>query len=159
MSQLIEQFYTAFSKLEAEKMVSCYHPEVIFHDPAFGELKGERAKNMWRMLCHSQKDKDFKVTFKVLSSDDHYGQAHWEAFYTFSQSGRKVHNTISANFEFKEGLIIKHTDNFNLYRWSQQALGLKGYLFGFTSFFQNKLQQQTNRLLDKFENKQRQKSN
>lgn len=155
MSRLIEQFYTAFTNLEAEKMVSCYHPEVIFHDPAFGELKGERVKNMWRMLCHSQKDKDFKVTFKVLSSDDHYAQVHWEAFYTFSQSGRKVHNIISANFDFKEGLIIKHTDNFNLYRWSQQALGLKGYLLGFTSFFQNKLQQQTNRLLDKFENKQK----
>jgi hypothetical protein len=30
----------------------------------------------------------------------------------------------------KEGLIIEHRDHFELWRWSRQALGLKGLLLG-----------------------------
>jgi limonene-1,2-epoxide hydrolase len=153
MKNTIEEFYTAFSNLDAENMVKHYHPDVVFQDPAFGTLKGERAKNMWRMLCASQKGKDFKVHFKVLNCSAKKAHAEWEAFYTFSQTGRKVHNKISASFVLKDGLIVAHKDQFNLYRWSKQTMGLKGFLIGNTSFFQNKLQQRANSLLNKFEEK------
>ncbi len=151
MNELINKFYTAFSNLDAETMASCYHKEIVFHDPAFGQLKGNKAGNMWRMLCASQKDKNMKVTYSNVEANDLTGKAHWEAHYIFSKTGRKVHNLIDAQFEFKDGLIIKHTDHFNLHRWASQAMGLKGMLLGGTGFFQNKLQGQTNRLLDKFE--------
>lgn len=154
MKHVIETFYNAFNNLDAETMVSCYHSDIVFEDPAFGILKGERAGNMWRMLCNSQKNQDFKVTFSNINVTEHDGSATWEAFYTFSKTGRKVHNIIEARFEFKDGKIIKHTDVFNLYRWSKQALGVKGFILGKTLFFQNKLKTQTNRLLDKFEKKQ-----
>ncbi len=151
MKELIDKFYTAFTNLDAETMASCYHDDIVFHDPAFGQLKGNRAGNMWRMLCASQKDKNMKVTYSNVEASDLTGKAHWEAHYIFSKTGRKVHNLIDAQFEFKDGLIIKHTDHFNLHRWASQAMGLKGMLLGGTGFFQNKLQGQTNRLLDKFE--------
>ena len=51
MRQLIKDFYQAFAALDAETMASCYHKDILFEDPAFGVLKGEKAKNMWRMLC------------------------------------------------------------------------------------------------------------
>ena len=38
------------------------------------------------------------------------GRAHWEADYTFSSTGRKVHNVIDATFEFEGGLIRAHRD-------------------------------------------------
>ena len=107
---------------------------------------------MWRMLCHSQKDKDFKVLFYDIESNTNTGTAKWEAFYTFSKTGRKVHNKISAQFEFKDGKIIKHIDDFNLHSWSRQAMGFKGLLLGGTVFFKKKLQEQTNYTLTKFEN-------
>lgn len=151
MDKIIKEFYTAFSNLDDENMVKYYHSEITFNDPAFGILKGDRAKNMWRMLCQSQKDKDFVVTFNNISVDEDKGYAKWEAFYTFSQTGRKAHNKVSAEFEFKDNLIIKHTDSFNLYTWAKQAMGFKGLLLGNTSFFKTKFQQQTNLLLDKFE--------
>ena len=151
MKQLIETFYTAFDKLDAETMVSCYHDAIIFEDPAFGVLKGEKAKNMWRMLCNSQKGKDFKIDFSHINATNNEGSAHWNAYYTFSKTGRKVHNSIDAKFEFKDGKIIKHTDVFNLHKWSKQAFGFKGLLIGGTSFFKKKLNAQTNALLTKFE--------
>ena len=110
MKNLIDRFYTAFTNLDADTMADCYHENVIFEDPAFGVLKGDRAKNMWRMLLHSQKGKDFNVTYNTVKYNDETGSAKWEAKYNFSKTGRKVHNKITAEFEFKDGLIIKHTD-------------------------------------------------
>ena len=153
MKNLIDRFYTAFTNLDADTMADCYHENVIFEDPAFGVLKGDRAKNMWRMLLHSQKGKDFNVTYSVVKYNDETGSAKWEAKYNFSKTGRKVHNKITAEFEFKDGLIIKHTDTFSLYKWASQAMGFKGAIVGRTMYFKNKLRTQTNDLLDDFEKK------
>ncbi|WP_430468313.1 nuclear transport factor 2 family protein [Winogradskyella ouciana] len=150
MNPLIETFYKAFNNLDASTMCSCYHEDIVFEDPAFGRLEGERAKAMWQMLCESQKDKNFKVEVSNINSNDTEGSAHWEAYYIFSKSGRKVHNKIDAQFEFKDGLIINHKDNFNLHKWARQALGFKGLVIGRTRYFKNKLKAQTNRLLDKY---------
>ncbi len=153
MKDQIEQFYRAFNNLDAEKMVSRYHKDVIFEDPAFGVLKGERATNMWKMLCASQKGKEFKVHVTHIESSAEVTTATWEAFYVFSKTGRKIHNIVHAEFRFKEGKIISHKDTFDLYKWSKQALGTKGLILGWTPFFKNKLQIQTNRLLSNFERK------
>ena len=154
MEPIIENFYTAFKSQDAEAMVTCYHKDVHFEDPAFGTLKSERACNMWRMLINSQKGRDFEVSFSDITYDGKRGSAHWEATYTFSQTGRKVHNKIDAQFEIQDGKIIKHIDTFNLHTWAKQAMGFKGMLLGGTGFFKKKLQAQTNKLLDTFEAKQ-----
>ncbi len=150
MKTVLETFYNAFKNIDAEAMNTCYHDDIVFKDPAFGVLKGERAKAMWQMLCKSQKGKDFKVVFSDIEVNENKGTAHWEAFYTFSKTGRKVHNKIDATFEFKDGLIIKHTDDFNLHNWAKQAIGIKGLLFGGMGFFKAKMHKQTNYLLEKY---------
>jgi hypothetical protein len=102
------------------------------------------------MLCESQKGKDFKVIYSDIKTNTNKGSAHWEAFYRYSKTGRRVHNKIDATFEFKDGLIIKHTDRFNLHKWAKQAMGFKGLLLGGTGFFKKKLNTQTNYLLNKY---------
>jgi ketosteroid isomerase-like protein len=154
MKTVIQIFYDAFAKLDANTMTSCYHDAVVFEDPAFGVLKGERAKAMWQMLCESQKGKDFKVVVSTIEENTTNGSSHWEAFYTFSQTGRKVHNKIDAQFLIEDGLIIKHIDMFNLHNWALQAMGFKGLLMGRTRYFSNKLKSKTNALLNHYiENK------
>ena len=153
MIDTINTFYKAFKALDAEKMVSCYHENIKFEDPAFGMLDGESACNMWRMLCESQKNKGFQLEFSQVHYDGVHGHAHWEATYTFSKTGRKVHNVINAQFEFKEDKIIKHTDDFDLHRWAKQAMGFKGWFLGGTKFFKDALQKQTNQLLSTYETK------
>lgn len=151
MKSTIENFYTAFKNNDEEAMISCYHKDIIFTDPAFGTLQGERACNMWRMLIRTKKENDFDVSFSNITFNEDKGTAHWEAKYTFSQTGRKVHNKIDAQFEFADGKISNHIDSFNLHKWASQAMGFKGSLLGGTAFFKKKLQSQTNLLLDKFE--------
>ena len=66
----------------------------------------------------------------------------WEARYTFSRSGRPVHNIITGQFGFKDGLILAHRDGFDLHAWAKQALGWKGSLLGGMGWFQRSLQAQ-----------------
>jgi ketosteroid isomerase-like protein len=145
---LIKQFYQSFASADASGMIACYHDEIQFEDPVFGILKGDDAKNMWRMLVQP----GIKITFDQVQADELNGAAHWIAYYTFSQTGNKVVNNISAAFEFKDGKIIKHTDTFNLWTWFKQALGWKGYLLGWTSFLKNKTRQRALAKLKKFSN-------
>ncbi len=147
--ELITTFYQSFAKADAEGMVACYHDNIQFQDPAFGVLKDEDAKNMWRMLIGRNKG-NIHITFSNVQANENSGNSNWRAEYTFSATGRKVINIISAQFEFKDGQIIKHTDSFDIYKWSRQALGLKGYLLGWTTFMQHKIQQQSNSLLKKY---------
>jgi hypothetical protein len=91
-----------------------------------------------------------QITFSAVKANDFSGSATWEAFYTLSLTGRKVHNIISANFEFKEGKIINHQDKFDFWRWSRQAFGLSGWLLGWTPILRNKVQKTVGKRLEKF---------
>lgn len=135
--ETIRRFYTAFQKRDAAGMVACYAPDVQFSDPVFTDLRGTQAGSMWTMLC--ERGKDLKIEFRDVRADAATGAAHWEAWYTFSTTGRKVHNIIDASFEFRDGKIVKHTDRFDLHRWSGLALGLPGKLLGWTPLLQNKI--------------------
>ena len=135
--ETIRRFYTAFQKRDAAGMNACYAQDVQFSDPVFTDLRGDAARAMWTMLC--ERGKDLKIEFRDVRADGATGAAHWEAWYTFSGSGRQVHNIIDATFEFRDGKISKHTDRFDLHRWAGQALGFMGKLLGGTSFLQDKV--------------------
>lgn len=139
-ARLIQQFYQAFQKLDAETMASCYHADIQFSDPVFPQLQGAAASDMWRMLA--SRAQDFSLTFSDIDADDAHGQAKWIASYTFSQTGRTVVNHIHARFDFRDGKIIRHVDSFDLWRWAQQALGMKGLLLGWTPLVRNAIRKQ-----------------
>jgi ketosteroid isomerase-like protein len=145
---LIQRFYTAFAARDAAGMAACYHPEIVFEDPAFGELRGPEAGAMWAMLV--ERGKDLQVTVSDIHADDERGRAHWDARYTFGQTGRPVLNRIDAEFAFRDGLIVRHTDRFDFYAWTRQALGPAGLLLGWTPIIQNKVRQTARRGLEKY---------
>ena len=127
--ELLQKFYLAFSHRDHATMAACYHPNAQFTDEVF-DLAGWKIGAMWRMLC--ERGTDLRIEFGNLQADATRGQAHWEAWYTFSVTRHKVHNIIDAEFEFRDGLILRHVDRFDFYRWSRQALGLPGLLLGWT---------------------------
>jgi hypothetical protein len=121
-------------------MASCYAANARFEDPAFGELRGAEIGAMWAMLC--EKAKDFRLEYADMDANDAQGHARWEAHYTFSATGRSVHNRISARFRFEDGLIVDHQDRFDLWRWSAQALGPVGLLLGWSPLVKGKVRKQ-----------------
>lgn len=127
---LIRNFYAAFASQDADAMTACYHPEVVFTDPAFPNLRGVEAGAMWHMLL--SRGKDLKITLIDASADASGGRAVWEAHYTFSKTGRPVVNRIDALFAFRDGLIVRHIDQFPFWRWAKQALGTPGLLLGWS---------------------------
>ncbi len=148
-AELIHTFYQAFQRLDAEAMAACYSADVRFSDPVFVGLQGREAGDMWRMLC--TRAADFSLSYGEVEADDRRGSAQWVATYTFSQTGRTVINVIRAEFVFGDGRIVEHRDHFDLWRWSRQALGLKGWLLGRLPAVQGAIRAQARRGLAGFQ--------
>jgi ketosteroid isomerase-like protein len=119
--RLIEGFYDAFARLEADAMAACYAPDARFSDPVFTDLHGERIGRMWKML--TSRSTDLEVDASEIEADGDSGSARWVAHYTFTQTGRKVRNDVRASFRFRDGLILEHVDDFDFRAWARQALG------------------------------------
>ncbi len=135
--QLIQKFYEAFAQKDYHTMTDCYHLEATFKDEAF-DLKGSKQIGlMWRMLI--ERGTDLRMEFSDVHANDLTGGASWEAWYTFSSTGNKVHNIIDANFTFKDGKILNHRDSFDFHRWASQSLGITGRLLGWTGFLHQKV--------------------
>ncbi len=153
---LLNRFYTAFQNRDYATMQACYHDEATFGDAVFTHLDVQETRAMWQMLL--TRGKDLQVAFRDVKADERAGTVHWEATYTFSQTGRKVHNIISASFEFRDGLIYRHRDAFSLRRWAGLALGPLGKLLGWAPFFQKKIRRGAAENLQKFMAAQREKT-
>jgi ketosteroid isomerase-like protein len=145
---LLHSFYAAFQRRDYRALAACYTRDAEFHDPVFTHLSGWRVPAMWRMLC--ERATDLRIDVDDVRASAEAGSAHWEAWYTFSQTGRAVHNRVEASFLFQHGKIHRHTDVFDLYAWARQALGLKGLLLGWTPPVQRAIRAQASRALDAF---------
>lgn len=133
----IRSFYEAFGRKDHEGMARCYHADVHFSDPVFPDLHGDEARAMWHMLC--EQGRDLVVRASDIAVAGETATAHWEATYTFTPTGRKVHNRIDARFRFEDGRIIRHVDDFDLWRWLRMAVGTTGLLAGWSSSAQEKV--------------------
>lgn len=150
MSQkIMENFYQSFARLDAKAMVSLYHPDTLFNDPVFVDLNAEEVKAMWQMLIDRSKG-ELVIEYHSLIGDEEVAQCTWEAKYTFSKTGREVHNIIHSTMEFKDNQIITHTDHFNFWRWSGMALGTPGKLLGWTPIIKGKVQKMARKSLDDY---------
>jgi len=153
----ITKFYTAFANANAGQMCKCYHPNVKFRDPVFGLLKGKEVCQMWKMLIENSKG-NLKIEFSEVKAEEYRGSALWIATYNFSKTGRKVVNSIHARFQFQDGLIINHNDDFDIWQWARQALGITGLLLGWTGFMHKKIQEEANKSLKKYGERRANKS-
>ena len=147
---IIQRFYTAFARRDSEAMAACYADDVAFSDPAFPDLKGEAARDMWRMLC--ARGKDLRIEHQVIevTSDGTVVRTRWQAWYSFSGTGRKVHNIIEARMTVRDGRIATHRDEFDFHAWARQALGAPGLLLGWTPFLKRKVQAQAAKALERY---------
>lgn len=145
---IVNQFYRAFAKKNAEVMSALYSIDVAFSDPVFQSLRGSEAGDMWKMLC--SRSTDLQITHEVVGTGDHTVFVKWEARYTFTGTGRKVLNRVHATLTIKDDKISKHQDRFDFWVWSRQALGPVGYLLGWSPWLKNNVRAQASTSLKKF---------
>jgi hypothetical protein len=100
------------------------------------------------MLCKNSIDLQVKLV--DFAANDAVGVAHWEATYQFSDTGKKVHNVVEAKFEFEDGKITKHQDDWDFCKWSNMALGSTGRLLGWTPIIKNVVKKKARKKLLKF---------
>ena len=146
--ELIERFYAAFDRREGAAMAACYTPDATFSDPVFQDLKGDEPGAMWKML--TGRADDLRVELHEHEADAERGSAHWIAHYTFSQTGRPVTNDVRATFRFRDGLIAEHVDDFDLWKWTRQALGTSGTLLGWSPIVRGAVRKRARAGLDEY---------
>lgn len=149
--QLITSFYEAFQRKDIATMQNCYADDATFTDEVFRNLDAAQTRKMWEMLI--RRGKDLSLTVEDVQANDTTGSATWVATYSFSQTNRRVVNQVTADFAFKNGKISQHTDRFDFYTWSRQALGLPGLLLGWTGYLRRKVQQTALKSLTGYINK------
>jgi ketosteroid isomerase-like protein len=147
-AETIRQFYTAFQHRNGHEMAGYYHRDIHFSDEVFTNLRGPAAGAMWRMLL--ERAGDLRIEFSDVEADDRSGHAHWEAWYTFTKTGRPVHNVIDAKFEFRNGKIVRHRDVFSFWRWSRQALGPLGLMLGWSPMVKKRARREAAKSLQRF---------
>lgn len=142
------RFYEAFRAKDGNAMARCYGPEATFSDPVFPQLKGPEVGGMWKMLCN--RSQDIKIDYHVKKLTPENAIVEWNAYYTFSKTGRKVHNRVSSHLQIKGDHVISHIDTFDFYAWSRQAFGLLGVILGRTRFLKNKVRKEAANSLHQF---------
>lgn len=135
---IMTRFYEAFAAGDADAMADLYQPEISFEDPVFGKLDGARVMAMWRMLIERSKG-TLQIRFENARIEGDVGRLRWIATYPFSKTGRLVVNRIEAEMRFRDGRIVAHRDRFSFWRWSRQALGLPGWVLGWTPLLRKKV--------------------
>jgi ketosteroid isomerase-like protein len=144
---LVRRFYEAFARGDATGMNACYAPDVVFSDPVFGELHGDRARAMWSMLCAGMRE--FTLTYEI---DPTYSivRAHAVALYRYGATGRMVRNEIRGTFACAGGAIVRHDDVFDLWKWSAQALGPAGKYLGWSPPVRGKIRTMAAQRLERY---------
>lgn len=135
----IARFYAAFARLDGDAMQACYAANAQFDDEVFSLRGRSQVGGMWHMLCAATQAQGRDV-WRLQTRDITPRSAHWEAHYRFSATGRLVHNRIDAEFECgPDGLILRHRDHFDFWRWTRQALGMSGLVLGWTPWLRAKV--------------------
>lgn len=142
------RFWGALAARDAEAMAACYAHDASFEDEVF-QLRGPGCGMMWRMLFQGAADLRIKV-HPLVVADNGIARGTWEAWYTFSSTGRPVHNRITTRLVLRDGRIVDHQDTFPFYKWSRQALGAKGWLLGWTPLVRKAVRKQARKRLEKW---------
>ena len=149
----VRAFYDAFGRGDATAMNACYATDIVFTDPVFATIEGDRPRAMWTMLCAALRD--FSLTYEIASVAGDVAVVDWIASYTYTATGRPIRNIVRSTLTVHDGRIVRQTDRFDLWRWSAQALGPVGTLLGWSPQIRQRIRATAAARLAAFESKVR----
>jgi len=149
-----ERFYDAFALGDWHTMGMTYARHATFSDPVFPLLGADEVRAMWHMLL--ARAQDFSLNYTIAAESADGARVVWVARYIFTPTGRAVSNRVVTEMRFAAGRIVKQVDRFSLWRWSRQALGLQGWLLGWSPLVRTRVQNQAAASLRKFVEQERQ---
>ena len=114
-------------------------------------LTSRRTRSVRCGGCSARAATTSRINFSDVQADDRSGSALWDAVYRFPKTSREVHNRISASFLFRDGKIVRHKDDFDLYAWTRMALGPVGIALGWTPIVKGQVRKQAAAQLKKFQ--------
>ncbi len=145
----IRDFYKGFAEKNPKAIIEFYSQDVEFSDPVFPKLKGAEVPAMWSMLAE-RLGNGSSIELVEANADEQKGSAIWVASYQFSKTGRQVKNRIKTEFDFQNGKVVRQKDRFPFWKWTRMALGLPGFILGWTPIVQGKVRSEAGKNLQHY---------
>jgi len=149
-TEIVEKFYTAFSKLDHSGMEGCLSENIVYHDPMYGVLDGEPVFALWRMRCTYLHDLSIKFS-NIEALDGEYAICDWEISF-FHRSAGHVTMPGKAYMRIINGKIAEHSEGYRISKWLSTTYGWKGKLFGWTGYMKRREQNYYKDMLNRFMN-------
>lgn len=146
---LIEKFYTCLQQSDSDGMLSCYSNDIVYYDPMYDLLRGHEVISMWELFLKSTKNFTLEYS-NITDLGDNYYTCDWTASYIYSDTGKRVADIGKAHMKTENGFITEHSDARSLHKWSEQAIGITGKLFGWAGFFRRRIKNDARRALLKY---------
>lgn len=139
-----QRYWQALGEKDAEAMAACYADDARFRDPIF-HLTGQDIGKMWMGLFGGADD--LEIETGALRQVEGAWRGQWVASYTFTKTGRQVHNVITTTMRVRKGKIVEQIDSFPFWKWSRMALGLPGLVLGWSPMMRRKVRKMAARRL------------
>lgn len=136
-TEIVEQFYSAFSKLDFQTLSKYLSQDVVYYDPLWGLLEGDLVFYLWQMKCESLSYFSFQY-HDIEELDSEYITCKWETRFFYKKSGTHVKMNGKAYMRINNGLITEHSDGYKLSDWLAATRGWKGKLLGWTGYMKRK---------------------
>ncbi|KAH8923203.1 hypothetical protein BT69DRAFT_1262631 [Atractiella rhizophila] len=147
----IEKYQSSHASLDWEGMSSCLSPTYTFSDPAFPDLDERMSKGMWCMFLENRETNKMVVKCGPATKT---GENTWEYDYSvdYVLNSRPILNHMHATLTLSPStnLITKQVDHFDFYAWARQALGVSGYLLGWTEMVKGQVRTRAKGRLEGF---------
>ena len=138
-THIVEQFYAALNAKDLLTLRSLYHPKAEYNDEIFS-LNYKEILALW----YSSMQPEMELVAEVHSIDQQKESivTHWTISYTIASINKRITLDEVGRFEFQDGLIIRHTDEYSFYRWCAQAFGVAGMLASWSKWLRKKVRNQ-----------------
>lgn len=147
--EVVERFYTAFSKSDYAVLASCLSQNIIYHDPIFGLLEADQVFNLWQMKCERLRNFSFEFS-NIQELDREYVSCNWKISFFHRPTGDVVTMPGKAYMRIIDEKITEHSDGYKLSEWLAVTKGWKGKLLGWTHAMQRKEQNIYRKLLERY---------
>ncbi len=119
--QLLAKYPDAWTKRDVEKVLTYFHEDCVYEDPTLGVIKNgkEGVREFFHEVFSMQPD--FHLEYSDYFATDTRGASIWTItntwngeFHGVDVTGKKVKFIGTTMFEFKDGLILRNTDYWDL---------------------------------------------
>lgn len=138
LNNVFDHFFDALKQNNEQDLLQYLDTNYVYNDPLYGLLYHSDARKRWKLWIQENKIKNIEI-IEMIAYDHEYAMVHWKCDFYYPPTNKKVQLFIKSYFKIENNLITEQSDAYRLSTFIKAAYGLKGFLFGWIKFMQNRV--------------------